>query len=165
MRAIVLLAQSAALDQAGTVHALGLGWTVSATPVPQHALVIFVEVEWAELNKSFPIRAELVDSDGVRVATEVPFDSPAFAAGLEREDRVLSIGGAAVTTESTVREAISRRKPGDEVPIVFERRGGERANHGHRVTDRSSRTTVRAPGSFDASPSPRSGSSGRRCME
>ena len=65
-------------------------------------------------------------SDGVRVATEVPFDSPAFAAGLEREDRVLSIGGTAVTTESTVREAIGRRKPGDEVSIVFERRGGER---------------------------------------
>ena len=64
--------------------------------------------------------------DGVRVATEVPFDSPAFAAGLEREDRVLSIGGTAVTTESTVREGIARRKPGDEVPIVFERRGGER---------------------------------------
>ena len=45
MRAIVLLAQSAALDQAGTVHALGLGWTSSTNPVPQHALVIFVEVE------------------------------------------------------------------------------------------------------------------------
>ncbi|HET9270027.1 MAG TPA: PDZ domain-containing protein [Vicinamibacterales bacterium] len=64
--------------------------------------------------------------DGVRVVTEVPFDSPAFAAGLDREDRVLSIGGTAVTTESTVREAIARRKPGDEVSIVFERRGGER---------------------------------------
>jgi predicted metalloprotease with PDZ domain len=64
--------------------------------------------------------------DGVRVVTDVPFDSPAFAAGLEREDRVLSIGGTAVTTESTVREAIARRKPGDEVSIVFERRGGER---------------------------------------
>ena len=65
-------------------------------------------------------------SDGVRVATEVPFDSPAFTAGLEREDRVLSIGGTAVTTESTVREALARRKPGDEVSLVFERRGGER---------------------------------------
>lgn len=69
MRAIVLLAQSAALDQSGTLHALGLGWTVSSNPVPQHALVIFVEVEWAELNTSFPIRAELVDSDGARVAS------------------------------------------------------------------------------------------------
>ena len=70
----------------------------------------------------------MTGSDGVRVATEVPFDSPAFAAGLDREDRVLSIGGTAVTTESTVREAIARRKPGDEVPIVFERRGGERVS-------------------------------------
>src|SRR3954463_4468342 len=68
MRAIVLLAQSAALDQAGTVHALGLGWTVSATPVPQHALVIFVEVEWSELHKSFPPQGERVDSDGGRLA-------------------------------------------------------------------------------------------------
>ena len=72
-------------------------------------------------------------SDGVRVATDVPFDSPAFAAGLEREDRVLSIGGTAVTTESTVREAIARRKPGDEVSIVFERRGGERVTSKMRL--------------------------------
>jgi predicted metalloprotease with PDZ domain len=67
-------------------------------------------------------------SDGVRVVSEVPFDSPAFAAGLEREDRLLSIGGAAATTESNVREAIARRKPGDEMSIVFERRGGERVS-------------------------------------
>jgi hypothetical protein len=68
MRAIVLLAHSAELDQSATVHSLGLGWTTSPTPVPQHALIIFVEVDWGELGKSFPIRAELVDSDGVRVA-------------------------------------------------------------------------------------------------
>jgi hypothetical protein len=68
MRAIVLLARSGELDQNGTLHALGLGWTVTPTPVAQHALIIFVEVDWAELGRSFPIRAELVDSDGVRVA-------------------------------------------------------------------------------------------------
>ncbi len=68
MRAIVLLAHSAELDQSAAVHALGLGWTTASTPVPQHALIIFVEVDWAELGRSFPIRAELVDSDGVRIA-------------------------------------------------------------------------------------------------
>ncbi len=68
MRAIVLLAHSGELDQRGTVHALGLGWTTTGSPVPQHALIIFVEVNWSELGKSFPIRAELVDSDGARVA-------------------------------------------------------------------------------------------------
>jgi predicted metalloprotease with PDZ domain len=65
-------------------------------------------------------------SEGVRVAADVPFDSPAFAAGLERDDRILSVGGSAITTETMVREAIARRMPGDEVAIAFERRGGER---------------------------------------
>ena len=68
MRAIVLLAQSGHLDKSGTVHALGLGWTTSPTPTAQHVLIVFVEVEWAEIGASFPIRAELVDSDGARVA-------------------------------------------------------------------------------------------------
>jgi len=65
---MVLLAHSAELDHSGTVHALGLGWTTTATPVPQHALIIFVEVNWSELGRSFPIRAELVDGDGAEVA-------------------------------------------------------------------------------------------------
>lgn len=68
MRAIVLLAQSGHLDKAGTVHALGLGWSTSTTPTPQHVLIVFVEVDWSEIGSTFPIRAELVDSDGARVA-------------------------------------------------------------------------------------------------
>jgi hypothetical protein len=68
MRAIVLLAHSGELDQRGTVHALGLGWTTSVSPVPQHVLIIFVEVGWAEIGQSFPIHAELIDSDGAQVA-------------------------------------------------------------------------------------------------
>ncbi|TGD90029.1 hypothetical protein BayCH28_05480 [Mycolicibacterium sp. CH28] len=68
MRAIVLLAHSGHLDKSGTVHALGLGWTTSPTPTAQHVLIVFVEVQWSELGTSFPIRAELVDSDGNQVA-------------------------------------------------------------------------------------------------
>jgi hypothetical protein len=68
MRAIVLVAQSGHLDPSGTVHTLGLGWTTSPTPTAQHVLIVFVEVEWSELGATFPIRAELIDSDGVRVA-------------------------------------------------------------------------------------------------
>jgi hypothetical protein len=68
MRAIVLLAHSGHLDNSGTLHALGLGWTTSPTPTEQHALIVFVEVEWSETGREFPIRAELVDGDGVRVA-------------------------------------------------------------------------------------------------
>ncbi len=62
-------------------------------------------------------------SDGVRVASEAPFGSPAFAAGLDRDDRIVSVGGVAVASESAVREAITRRKPGEDVTLVFERRG------------------------------------------
>lgn len=68
MRATVLLAHSAHLDQSGTVHALGLGWTTTTTPAPQHALIVFVDVGWSEIGAEFPISAELVDGDGRRVA-------------------------------------------------------------------------------------------------
>ncbi|WP_299557572.1 hypothetical protein [uncultured Mycolicibacterium sp.] len=69
MRAMVLLAHAGHLDhKSGTVHALGLGWTTSPTPTPQHTLIVFVEVEWSEIGKPFPIRAELIDSDGNQVA-------------------------------------------------------------------------------------------------
>ncbi|MCB1292241.1 hypothetical protein [Mycolicibacterium sp.] len=68
MRAIVLLAHSGHLDNNGTLHALGLGWTTSPTPTEQHVLIVFVEVEWSETGREFPIRAELVDGDGARVA-------------------------------------------------------------------------------------------------
>jgi predicted metalloprotease with PDZ domain len=73
--------------------------------------------------------------DGVRVMADVPFGSPAYAAGLERDDLITSIGGATVTSESQVREAISRRKPGEDLAIQFERRGGERVSATMRLVD------------------------------
>ncbi len=68
MRAIVLLARSGHLDNSGVLHALGLGWTTSPTPTAQHVLIVFVEVAWSETGTEFPIRAELIDGDGARVA-------------------------------------------------------------------------------------------------
>ncbi|MEI7914193.1 MAG: hypothetical protein WCH82_05545 [Mycobacteriaceae bacterium] len=68
MRAVVLLAHSARLEPNGTMHALGLGWTTTTTPAPQHSLIVFVEVQWSEIGTSFPIHAELVDGDGNEVA-------------------------------------------------------------------------------------------------
>ena len=68
MRAMVLLAHSGHLDNSGTLHALGLGWTTSPSPTEQHVLIVFVEVAWSETGQEFPIHAELVDGDGARVA-------------------------------------------------------------------------------------------------
>ena len=58
-----------------------------------------------------------------RLAEAVPFGSPAYAAGLENDDVFRSIGGVAVSGAGDVARAIRAGKPGDRVPIVFERRG------------------------------------------
>ena len=60
---------------------------------------------------------------GVRVAALVPLGSPAFDAGLDREDVIVSVGGTAVTSEAELRKRLAQGKPGDELPISFERRG------------------------------------------
>jgi predicted metalloprotease with PDZ domain len=66
----------------------------------------------------------LAESAGrLRVAAPVPFGSPAYAAGLDRDDIVVSIDGAAVATVEGFRQELARRKPGDKVTVAFERRG------------------------------------------
>jgi predicted metalloprotease with PDZ domain len=60
---------------------------------------------------------------GARVAAAVPFGSPAYAAGLERDDVIVSIGGARVTRADEVDRVVTSRKPGDSVQVIFERRG------------------------------------------
>jgi predicted metalloprotease with PDZ domain len=64
---------------------------------------------------------------GVRVAALVPMGSPAFDAGLDREDVIVAVGGMAVTSEAELRKRLAQGKPGDELPISFER-------HGERVS-------------------------------
>lgn len=59
----------------------------------------------------------------VRVNGAVPFGSPAYSAGLEQDDVIVSLGGNRVTTTSEVDRFIAARKPGTAVQVVFERRG------------------------------------------
>ena len=63
----------------------------------------------------------------MRVAALVPLGSPAFDAGLDREDVIVAVGGMAVTSEAELRKRLAQGKPGDELPIAFER-------HGERVS-------------------------------
>jgi predicted metalloprotease with PDZ domain len=66
----------------------------------------------------------LQDAQGrARIAAAVPFGSPAYAAGLERDDVIVAVGGREVTSAGDVERTIRERKPGDTIPIVFERRG------------------------------------------
>ncbi|HXH25075.1 MAG TPA: PDZ domain-containing protein, partial [Vicinamibacterales bacterium] len=60
---------------------------------------------------------------GVRVADPVPFGSPAYAAGLERDDVVQSIDGTRVASSAELERLLTGRRAGQTVTIVFERRG------------------------------------------
>jgi predicted metalloprotease with PDZ domain len=61
--------------------------------------------------------------EGVLVAAAVPFGTPVYAAGLERDDVIVSIGGRAVRAVGDVVDAVSSGAPGDRLPVEFERRG------------------------------------------
>jgi len=58
-----------------------------------------------------------------RVAAPALEDTPAYAAGLDRGDELLSFDGVAITTRSRLDEAVERRRPGDKVRLSIRRRG------------------------------------------
>ncbi len=83
------------------------------------------------LRKRNPGRASLGQlhldkkSDAVEIAGPTLIGSPAYAAGLDQDDELLSIGGTPITSPEDVQKALSAHKPGDEVELVFKRRGQE----------------------------------------
>jgi predicted metalloprotease with PDZ domain len=62
-----------------------------------------------------------------RIIAATPFGSPLYRAGLDRDDVILAVGGTDVASADDLERVIRSRRPGDELPIVFER-------HGRRVT-------------------------------
>ncbi len=58
-----------------------------------------------------------------RVAAAVPVGSPAYDAGLDRDDVIVSIGGVATATVADVDRQVRAGKPGQTLAIAFERRG------------------------------------------
>jgi predicted metalloprotease with PDZ domain len=69
-----------------------------------------------------PLRTQDAQT-GARVFSDVWFGSPAYQAGLERDDIILSLGGARVITQADVDRALTTRKPGEALQVVYERRG------------------------------------------
>ena len=61
--------------------------------------------------------------EGLRITAATPFGSPAYAAGLDRDDVLVSFGGTRVRTASELQRAVQARKPGEAVPLQFVRRG------------------------------------------
>ena len=56
----------------GKVHALGLGWTVTVTPLPAQAVVVFIKVPWDLANQSHRAVLTLIDEDGRAVSSRGP---------------------------------------------------------------------------------------------
>lgn len=78
MDVTLLLANSAEATPAGTVSALGIGWSVTVTPTPPQALIVLLRVPWDVTNVKHELLLKLVDGDGHDVLLgQTPFGEPA----------------------------------------------------------------------------------------
>lgn len=72
MRVSIILADFAESDQqAGKVHLLGGGWSVTAGPAPM-SVVVFVECPWDQTNKQRHFELVMLDADGNNVMLPGP---------------------------------------------------------------------------------------------
>jgi predicted metalloprotease with PDZ domain len=58
---------------------------------------------------------------GVRVLGATPFGSPIYEAGVDRDDVLTSVGGVRIASIADVDRVLASRKPGEGVPVVYER--------------------------------------------
>lgn len=88
-----------------------------------------VGVEWA-LRDDAPLYlsgAGLRFTDrGAEVTTNTTAGDPLYEAGVDRGDRLLSFGGAPLTSSEALEGALAGHAPGDEVLLVIDSRGEER---------------------------------------
>src|SRR5688572_16574449 len=69
-----------------------------------------------------PLRTQDTQT-GARVISDMLFGTPAYQAGLDREDIIVSVAGSRAATSADVERAIATRKPGDSLQVVYDRRG------------------------------------------
>jgi predicted metalloprotease with PDZ domain len=55
----------------------------------------------------------------------VPFGSPLFNAGVEQDDRIVSLDGSDLRSPAAIEQVLAKHKPGEAIPIRFVRRSGE----------------------------------------
>lgn len=63
----------------------------------------------------------------VIVAGPTTIGSPMYEAGIAAGDRILTLGGTAISTAEQVRELLAARRPGDRLRVTWRSRDGERA--------------------------------------
>lgn len=72
MDAQIFLADAAQTSPDGKVHALGLGWSTTITPLPPQAVVVLIKVPWDVSNDPHVAVVELHGSDGEPVQVPGP---------------------------------------------------------------------------------------------
>ena len=72
---------------------------------------------------------------GARIVGTVPAGSPAYGAGLERDDVIVGLGDTRVEGGADVARALEGHKPGDVVPVSFERHGRRQSSSMKLVED------------------------------
>lgn len=77
MRIDTFLADYAQIETNGKANVLGLGWTVTTSPLGQHSLVVLFSADWDETNILHKFRVEFLDGDGLLVNVGEA-DSPQF---------------------------------------------------------------------------------------
>lgn len=71
MEAHVLLADFAQTDPNGKVNALGIGWSLTPSPIPHMAVIVIIKVAWTETNRPHRMTLSLLTADGTH-AVMVP---------------------------------------------------------------------------------------------
>ena len=71
------------------------------------------------------IRLDKKGGTTLRVVSPTLIGSPAYAAGLDLDDELISVAGVTIVSTDEVSKPLADRKPGDEVELVFKRRGQE----------------------------------------
>ncbi len=76
MQATLFLADSAQASSDGKLHALGIGWTHTSSPVTAPSAVAFIlHVPWDETNRRIKWTLDLLDADGKAVVVQTGPDS------------------------------------------------------------------------------------------
>lgn len=64
----------------------------------------------------------------LRVAGQVPFESPLYNAGVAQDDQITVLDGTDLANTAAYAEVLGRNKPGAAIPIRYVRRSGEVVN-------------------------------------
>jgi hypothetical protein len=127
VKLLSMLADQAQIDQQQKVHALGLNWSHTHSPLPAMAVIVFAELSPDETPTALSVTIELLDAQGEAVKVPLP------PSGELQPFRATAVGTAQQTNLAHVRlpfvvqvSAGLPLTPGDyKFTIEASRAGGE----------------------------------------